>query len=430
MRVGLRARSEALTPWELVNSVMISPQPPRLRMKRRNTVSVTPAMGASTVAGAMCTFPMSKLEGKLVIGPRVFYILAGRGAETETATFASQLFTEENPMKPLQVALLVVVSALAGGLFMKWEISRNVTPAAAAVPATLVTQAAAPAPVQPAAQQSQPAEVVEPAPIAPHKEPQEPKASARPHEVLKSRRATPVMMARNEDPLPAQPVAVAPPAVVTQPEPPAAADVQASQPVEETPQQPAQPVQEPDPVASIPSAPPATQVTLKAGLLIPVRTGEGLSSQHNAPGDGFTATLDQPLVVDGWVIAEKGARLEGKVVETGRGKAQPELVVALTQLRTSDGQRVAIETETYARHGQAGNGETAEKVIAGTVIGAAIGAIAGGGKGAAIGAGAGTAVGGGVAAATRSRPAVLPSETLVHFRLKTAVTITERQGRS
>jgi len=238
------------------------------------------------------------------------------------------------------------------------------------------------------------------------------------------------MTARNEDPPAVQPAAVAPAAVVTQAQPPAAPDVQAPQPIQETPQPPMQPVQQSDPVAAIPSTPPANQVTLKAGILIAARTGEGLSSEHNAVGDGFSATLDQPLVVDGWVIAEKGARLEGKVVETGRGKGQPTLVVALTQLRTSDGQRVAIETETYARHGQAATGETAGKIVAGTVIGAAIGAIAGGGKGAAIGAGAGTAAGAGVATATRSKPAVLPAETVIRFRLKNAVTITERQGRS
>ena len=62
--VGLRAPSEALTPWELVNSVMISPHPPRLRMNRRKTVSVTPAMGASTVAGAIFTGPIDKWVGK------------------------------------------------------------------------------------------------------------------------------------------------------------------------------------------------------------------------------------------------------------------------------------------------------------------------------------------------------------------------------
>ena len=46
-----------------VNSVMISPHPPRLRMKRRKTVSVTPAMGASTVAGAISTPPMHTRAG-------------------------------------------------------------------------------------------------------------------------------------------------------------------------------------------------------------------------------------------------------------------------------------------------------------------------------------------------------------------------------
>ena len=45
-------------PWELVNSVMISPQPPWARIRRRNTVSVTPAMGARTVAGASSIGPI------------------------------------------------------------------------------------------------------------------------------------------------------------------------------------------------------------------------------------------------------------------------------------------------------------------------------------------------------------------------------------
>src|SRR5436190_14652349 len=37
---------------------MINPHPPRLRMNRRNTVSVTPAIGASTVAGEIVTLPI------------------------------------------------------------------------------------------------------------------------------------------------------------------------------------------------------------------------------------------------------------------------------------------------------------------------------------------------------------------------------------
>src|SRR5882757_4160591 len=42
---------------------MISPQPPRLRMKRRKTVSVTPAIGARTVAGAISMPPMERAAG-------------------------------------------------------------------------------------------------------------------------------------------------------------------------------------------------------------------------------------------------------------------------------------------------------------------------------------------------------------------------------
>jgi hypothetical protein len=52
--------------------------------------------------------------------------------------------------------------------------------------------------------------------------------------------------------------------------------------------------------------------------------------------------------------------------------------------------------------------------------------MAGGGKGAAIGAGVGAGAGGGAVLATRARPAELPSETRVTFRLKSPVPLTER----
>jgi hypothetical protein len=66
------------------------------------------------------------------------------------------------------------------------------------------------------------------------------------------------------------------------------------------------------------------------------------------------------------------------------------------------------------------------KVGAVTAIGAAIGAIAGGGKGAAIGAATGGAAGTGGVLATRGKSTTLPSETRISFRLRNAVTITER----
>src|SRR5579864_3967613 len=45
------------------------------------------------------------------------------------------------------------------------------------------------------------------------------------------------------------------------------------------------------------------QLTIKQGTWATVRTNSWLSSDRNQQGDTFTATLEQPLVVDGFVVA-------------------------------------------------------------------------------------------------------------------------------
>jgi hypothetical protein len=170
---------------------------------------------------------------------------------------------------------------------------------------------------------------------------------------------------------------------------------------------------------------------LTAGTLIPTRTVEGLSSDRNQAGDGFTATLDAPLVVNGLVIAERGAHLEGKVVQAdkaGRVKGVSELSIELTQLTTSDGQHVPIETESFIKHGQTSKKEDAAKIGGGAALGAIIGAIAGGGTGAAIGTAVGGAAGTGTVIGTRGKAVAIAPETRISFRLKSAVTLTERRG--
>jgi hypothetical protein len=173
-------------------------------------------------------------------------------------------------------------------------------------------------------------------------------------------------------------------------------------------------------------------VTAAAGTLIQVRLGEALRSDRTREGDMFFATLDQPFVVDGFVIAEKGARAEGRVVEVeeaGRVRGVARMVLELTRIHTSDGQTVNIRTARFERKGPESKGEDAAKVGIGAALGAAIGAVAGGGKGAAVGAAAGGAAGAGTVAATRGRPAVLDSETRLSFRLEQPVEITERLSR-
>jgi hypothetical protein len=178
-----------------------------------------------------------------------------------------------------------------------------------------------------------------------------------------------------------------------------------------------------------PAPPPLNHVTLQPGTVIAIRLSEALSSDKNEKGDSFFATLDQPLSADGFVIAERGARVEGKIVDVvrgARGGTPARLSLSLTKIHTSDGQEVAIETTAFDKTGDSAAGENAAKVGGGAVLGAVIGAMAGGGKGAGIGAAAGGAAGAGGILLTRGRTASLPTETRISFRLQQGVTITER----
>ena len=183
---------------------------------------------------------------------------------------------------------------------------------------------------------------------------------------------------------------------------------------------------------SNPEPPPPPQphtVTIPGGTLLSVRLGETISTQRSRAGDTFTATLDQPLIIDGFVIAERGARARGRVVESdpaGRVRGLAQLGVELTEISTSDGQKVRVNTAAFRRQAQSSKKKDAAKVGIGAALGAAIGAIAGGGKGAAIGAGVGGAAGAGDVMMTRGDQVELPVETRLSFRLAEPVTVTEQ----
>ncbi len=218
------------------------------------------------------------------------------------------------------------------------------------------------------------------------------------------------------------------------PAPVTAAEASPSQPEQTAysapppPPAPAAQVSEPQAPPAPPPPPQPRTVTLTAGTLLSTRLGETLSTEKLVAGDSFTGTLDRPLVVDGLVIAERGARVEGRVIESekaGRVKGVSSLSIHLIRLRTSDGQTIQITTDPFRKLGETSRAEDAKKVGIGAGLGAVIGAIAGGGKGAAIGAGVGGAAGGGAVAATRGEAVVLPVETRIDFRLSSAVAVTE-----
>ena len=178
------------------------------------------------------------------------------------------------------------------------------------------------------------------------------------------------------------------------------------------------------------SAVPET-LSVPAGTILRVAVNNYLSSDRNRSGDSFTATLEQPLVVRGWVVARRGETVRGTVQavqKAGRVKGVSELAVELTDLQLVDGQFVPIQTRLWRESAGTSHGQDAATIGGTTALGAAIGAAVNGGRGAAIGAGSGAAAGIAAVLLTRGRPTVIPPESQLSFELLNPVEIDTSQS--
>src|SRR5947209_1555378 len=292
-------------------------------------------------------------------------------------------------MKPVHIVALVFAGALGGAVLMKLvqhpqpvsTVAQEQSALPVTAPAPIETAAAqppapapidplvVPAPTSPAA--TEPPPPVERVPAVQPPEPDPARVATMKKSVPKSEpihksvvvpkpvparhtpppaNPRPFIVAKLPTPAAPTPQPVAPPVVAPAPlEPLIAPATQERSSAEIPPPPPPQPenVTPPAPLRPAPHT-----VTLNTGLLIPVRLLDGLSSERNQPGDNFVATLDRELVVDGFVIAEKGARVDGRVVASDRGSrvnAGATLSVELIRLHTSDRQVVPIQTEAFAR---------------------------------------------------------------------------------
>src|SRR6267142_6173258 len=100
--------------------------------------------------------------------------------------------------------------------------------------------------------------------------------------------------------------------------------------------------------------PPPSALTVPAGTWITVRVNQLISTDHNQQGDAFTATLAQPVVVNGRVIARRGQTVAGVVAEAqkaGRIKGTSQLALQLTELSLADGRQIPITTTLTQRRG-------------------------------------------------------------------------------
>jgi hypothetical protein len=180
------------------------------------------------------------------------------------------------------------------------------------------------------------------------------------------------------------------------------------------------------PASPVPQAAVPTGLTIPAGTFITVRLMGSLSSDVNQQGDGFSATLEQPVVVDGWVVARRGQIAVGHVVQVqkaGRVKGVSSMGLALSEIPVVDGRQAAVSSQLIQASGGTSKGRDALAVAGTTGLGAAIGGAVDGGTGAGIGAAAGAVAGLAGVLLTPGRPTVFPPETLLTFRLQAPVTI-------
>jgi hypothetical protein len=168
------------------------------------------------------------------------------------------------------------------------------------------------------------------------------------------------------------------------------------------------------------------KLTLPAGSWITIMVDQPLSSDHNQPGDFFSATLAQPVVVDGFVVARRGQMVGGVVSEAakaGRAKGVSHLGLELTELSLVDGRQIPVKTSLIIRRGDTSVGRDAAAIGTTTGVGAAIGAAADGGFGAGMGAIAGAVASTVGVLVTRGKPTVVYPETPLTFRLEAPVLI-------
>ena len=157
-----------------------------------------------------------------------------------------------------------------------------------------------------------------------------------------------------------------------------------------------------------------------------VRVNQVLSSEHNQVGDPFTATLVKPVVVDGFVVADRGQTLAGRVAEVhkaGHGERTSHLGIELTELTLIDGQQAPLHSQLIDRRTNTPVGRDVAAIGTTTVLGAAIGGAADWGRGAAVGAVAGAMAGIIGTSLASGRQTVLYPETVLTLRVDSPIVI-------
>ncbi len=164
----------------------------------------------------------------------------------------------------------------------------------------------------------------------------------------------------------------------------------------------------------------ARGMEIPAGTALTVRLIDPVDSRNDRLGQTYRASLDEPLMVNGEALIQRGADVVAKLVaekQAGRATGQTVLTLDLESI-TINGRVIPVATEEVTRAGSSKSRQTGIAAGGLGALGAIIGGIAGGGRGAAIGAVSGAGAGAAGSVVMRGGEVRIPSETRLSFTLQ------------
>ncbi|MGH9648499.1 MAG: hypothetical protein ACRD4E_16975 [Bryobacteraceae bacterium] len=166
-----------------------------------------------------------------------------------------------------------------------------------------------------------------------------------------------------------------------------------------------------------------TGIEIPGGTVLVVRMIDNVDSERDSMGKTFRASIDEPVVVNGYTVIPRGADVVAKLVDeqqSGKFEGRASLTLDLMQIQIN-GRMVDVSTSEVSQASGSRGARTAKTVGGGAALGAILGGIFGGGKGAAIVAASGGTLGAGAQVATHGQRVKIPSETRLSFTLQNSI---------
>lgn len=145
-------------------------------------------------------------------------------------------------------------------------------------------------------------------------------------------------------------------------------------------------------------------VTIPEGTSVTVALQESIGTEANSSGDTFQTETTEPIMAEGSVVVPAGTTVRGTLTEVDEPESESEdavMTLAFNTIVMPDGEEYSIATHDVTLRTESDTRGDIEKIAAGALAGAVIGAIAEGDEGAAVGAVVGATAGGAVVIATQ-----------------------------